>query len=248
MIIFVMGPAGSGKTSLVNKFSQWLKLNLEAEVGIINLDPAVDYLPYVADIDVREIVDARKLMREERLGPNGALIRAMEILSENSEKIVKSIEALKKDYIMVDTPGQLDMFVFHDFGEKILSNIDITKSVGIFLWDPKALISELNAADLFLLTLVVRFRLQMPIVPVVSKIDTVAVSGGVTFHDSLWKIVEKMEKQPGTLLELLHKVYNVLIEFSIPTRIVKVSSVTQEGFSELFSIIKEVFCVCGDLT
>lgn len=248
MIIFIMGPAGSGKTSLSGRFSTWLKSSLNADVGVVNLDPGVEYLPYIADIDVREIVDARKIMREERLGPSGSLLRAIEVLSVNAEKVIDKIISLEKDYIVVDTPGQLDMFVFHDFGEKIFRGINAYKTVGIFLWDPKSLKSETSAASLFLLTLVVRFRLQIPIVPVVSKVDTMVRDMGRTYYDSLSKIMERLKEEPGTLLEFLHKMYSVLKEFSIPTRVVKVSSITGEGFSELFSIVKEVFCVCGDLT
>ncbi|HIP65006.1 MAG TPA: GTPase, partial [Pyrodictium sp.] len=59
-IVFV-GPAGSGKSHLVDAFGDWLEFN-ELSVARVNLDPAAEWLPYEPDVDVREYVDARKVM------------------------------------------------------------------------------------------------------------------------------------------------------------------------------------------
>lgn len=49
---FVIGMAGSGKTTLVDALQQTLK-----NAFLVNLDPAVQQLPYTPDVDIREAVD-----------------------------------------------------------------------------------------------------------------------------------------------------------------------------------------------
>jgi len=62
--------AGSGKTTFMNQFSKQ-SLNNPNLVNLpymINLDPAVQYLPYVPRIDVRDTVDYKKVMKDNGLG------------------------------------------------------------------------------------------------------------------------------------------------------------------------------------
>ncbi|NAZ12383.1 MAG: hypothetical protein GU361_06675 [Desulfurococcales archaeon] len=249
MLVFIMGPAGVGKTTLTHKLGNWIKRNIDTDVGFVNLDPAVEFLPYNADVDARSIIDARELMIKEKLGPNGALLKAIEILEKNLDDLVIRIKELRRNYVIIDTPGQLDMFIFHDFGEKIVSALqEYERSVGIFLWEPSMLISPINAATLFLLTIIVRFRLNIPVVPAVSKIDLIGDQYRSTFYDSLAKIKEKLDKEAGAVSELISNIYTVLKEYSIPTRIIGVSSEKEIGFDLMYGLLKEVFCVCGDLT
>jgi len=53
MDVLFLGPAGSGKTSLISSFSNWIRNTQEKSVSCINLDPGVDCLPYEADFDIR---------------------------------------------------------------------------------------------------------------------------------------------------------------------------------------------------
>lgn len=58
-------------------------------------------------------------MRDEGLGPNGAVLKAMELLSK------AKIPMFKDDFVLVDTPGQLEVFAFHTSGPKILGQLPI---------------------------------------------------------------------------------------------------------------------------
>jgi len=49
-------------------------------------------------------------MVKEGLGPNGAMIRAMEILNEVKDKVVGQIISRSKDLVLIDTPGQSEVF------------------------------------------------------------------------------------------------------------------------------------------
>ncbi|HYA22468.1 MAG TPA: ATP/GTP-binding protein, partial [Thermoproteota archaeon] len=78
--LFLVGTAGSGKTTLAFSLAEWLgRKGIEAEV--LNLDPGVEYLPYDPIVDVREYVDVRELMRTKGLGPNSSLVLATDMLA-----------------------------------------------------------------------------------------------------------------------------------------------------------------------
>ncbi|MEM4474944.1 MAG: ATP/GTP-binding protein, partial [Fervidicoccaceae archaeon] len=61
--VLVVGPAGSGKTTLVKALGDWME-SLGISYCRVNLDPAVEWIPYSPDVDVREFVDARKVAEE----------------------------------------------------------------------------------------------------------------------------------------------------------------------------------------
>ena len=87
-VVFIVGTAGSGKSLLTSAFAEWLKM-AKQDVAILNLDPGVVTLPYTPDLDVREYVNIANIMEEYRLGPNGALIMAADLIAEQADTSVQ---------------------------------------------------------------------------------------------------------------------------------------------------------------
>ncbi len=164
-VVYMLGMAGAGKTTLTKSFSEWLKSRGEI-VKTVNLDPGVIELPYVLDFDVHEIVNLREVMQREKLGPNGALLRANEIMLNNIDSIVKRISVLRtfSSYILVDTLGQLELFAFRELGTKLISKLNVTGSVGIFIIDASSILKPSDAVMASLLTLAIRFHLDIDVV------------------------------------------------------------------------------------
>ena len=72
-VIFVVGTAGAGKSSLVTAYQRWARF-LEVDVMAINLDPGAERVHYDPEFDVRDLVSLSDVMSEYDLGPNGAQI------------------------------------------------------------------------------------------------------------------------------------------------------------------------------
>ena len=72
-LLYFVGPAGAGKSTLVASLQEWLTLQ-RFEGLALNLDPGAETLPYSAAIDVRERFTLRDVMAEYGLGPNGAQV------------------------------------------------------------------------------------------------------------------------------------------------------------------------------
>lgn len=73
-IYFVVGMAGSGKTSVVNQLKKRI-----SNAFVVNLDPAVYDVPYFPDIDIRQSVNYDELISQRGLGPNGAILVALNL-------------------------------------------------------------------------------------------------------------------------------------------------------------------------
>ena len=64
--IYFVGTAGSGKSTLVHAYKEWLDYN-GIDAITVNLDPGSDMIPYTADIDIREWVNLQEVMDEYNL-------------------------------------------------------------------------------------------------------------------------------------------------------------------------------------
>lgn len=103
----VLGMAGSGKTTLMQRINVHIHQN-RLPSYIINLDPAVRTVPYGCNIDIRDTVNYKEVMKQYQLGPNGGIMTALNLFSTKFDQVMNLIEKRADDltHIFVDTPGQ----------------------------------------------------------------------------------------------------------------------------------------------
>ncbi|MDW8011073.1 MAG: ATP/GTP-binding protein [Sulfolobales archaeon] len=172
-MLFIAGPAGSGKSLLTSTLSTWIE-RFEYSVCKVNLDPASELLPYVPDVDARRYVNARELMIRRGLGPNGALLASMDELLNYVVDIKTEIEDCRADYVLVDLPGQLEVIAFRLLGPRLLHELaEGSNAAVIFLIDARLVSKMYSAYSLLLLALSTMYRLNLPMVLAVNKIDLV---------------------------------------------------------------------------
>ena len=223
MKLVFIGPAGSGKTTLVWKFGNYLE-RLGYEISRINLDCAVENLPYKASFDIRDFFTLSDIMRKFNLGPNGALMKSVELIFRYRKEIEKHFD---KDFILVDTPGQLELSLFH---KKKLTDIFSERGICIFLIPADLIRSSKDYYFLRLLEIAVRYRVNMPCIYTISKAD----------------LIKKFPKLKRFRDDLSEVIYEVLRKVEHSQRIINLS-MYGKGFEELLSMVYESFCICGDL-
>lgn len=108
----VIGPPGSGKTTYCNAMKEFLQ-ETGRKVSIVNLDPANDRLLYECDVDISELITLEDAMDKLKLGPNGGLVYCMEFLEKNIEWLHTKLSNVKEHYILLDCPGQVELFTHH---------------------------------------------------------------------------------------------------------------------------------------
>jgi len=168
--VFIIGTAGSGKSMLTSAFNDWLKMSKQ-DVSVVNLDPGVLTLPYSPDVDIRDYIDIESLMEEYGLGPNGALIMAADLIADKIEEISKEIEDLRSDIVLVDTPGQMELFAFRASGPYIANELTRENKAIVYLFDAVFSVNPLNYVSNLFLSAAVYNRFLQPQVHLLSKCD-----------------------------------------------------------------------------
>ncbi len=232
--IVVTGHAGSGKSLLTEKFSAYLE-RMGYRVAMINLDPASPPR-YSADRDIRSFVRTEEVMIKHSLGINGALLKSMEIGIEHLKELTVDDSY---DFIIYDTPGQLELFVFTEFGENLVKNLE-SKSVCVFLVDSSRVNSPIHYAAAISQSAVVSMMLGIPSIAAFNKTDVMEVR-------ELEYYMKKI-KDEGVLGEYFEGLLRFVELTSIIYRPLRISAKTEHGFYELYTALNEVFCACGDLS
>jgi len=170
MILAFIGTAGSGKTTLTRAFGRYLE-ERGYTVGYVNLDTGVKKLPYSPDVDVREDVTAWELM-EEGLGPNGAIVGSYDRLLPKAGEYAGRILRLDSggDYVLMDTPGQMETFLFHDFGLRLMENLPDV--LAVYLFGPEILRKPSDYCFARFFGLMIDLRLGTTTVPALTKVDS----------------------------------------------------------------------------
>ena len=246
-MIFI-GPAGCGKTSLTKTFGEWSEQELGMSIAYVNLDPGVLDLPYTPDYDVRELVTVDRLMREEGLGPNGAMVKASEIMDENIESIAGDIASLDADLRLIDTPGQMELFLFRPMGPRLSEAISKNSpSITVYISDPSLASNPSGLAISLSMALITWLRLSTPTVPVINKIDVLREDLDKLLTDpSILR--ESLSREEGLVADLATEYMSLVEDLLKSMRIVKVSAKTGEGMPALYDLIHEALCECGDLS
>ena len=247
--VLVLGTAGSGKTQLSYNYVSWLRRG-GTDAKVVNLDPGAEVTPFDPDWDIRKIISVNDLMMRERLGPNGAMLRAAEQMLTESRRIVAGLKSLGGEYVVVDTPGQIELFVFHSSGPRLVSEFNgIARTVGVFLLDPVLTGDPANLAAALAQSVVVRVRLNIPLVIVASKSDLNSRKDLARMLSDADYLASRVEREStGSAAEAAAVLVDVIRKLPWSQRAVSVSSVTRDGFEDLHGLLHEAFCACGDLT
>jgi len=179
--IVVVGAPGAGKSTCCAALARLMEA-MHRPFAVVNLDPAnEDSLPYTASIDVRALIRVEDVMERDgdALGPNGALVFCMEFLEKHVDWLVDALGQLDPETtVILDCPGQVELYTHYHSVRNILSNLQreglVVCALQMFdvLWcaDPSTFISVL------LTGLTTLMHLELPIISVLSKLDTLGKS------------------------------------------------------------------------
>lgn len=248
--LYVAGTAGSGKSTFCSALSKWMN-DYGYDYSLVNLDPGAEYLPYEPNFDVREVLDIPSVMEEHHLGPNGAQIAAADLMAVNFEDIAEHISALPGDYIIIDTPGQIELFAFRAASRKILEGLNMKRSAIAFVLDPGMCMKAADFVSQTLLAATVHVRFPVPFINILSKIDLIEdedldrILKWSTDDDALITslINEGIENDLGMNTEI----FKVMNDMGLYRAMTPVSSTENFGLDEVYNILQNTFAGGEDL-
>ena len=170
IFVYFIGTAGSGKSTLTHNFQKWMEMG-SLDAITVNLDPGAENLPYEPDVDIRDWISLKEVMETYKLGPNGAQIACADMLALNTSDVKKSIESFKTNYVLLDTPGQLELFVFREAGKYIVEFLKPQRSIIAYLLDHALAKTASGFVSQLLLSFSANFRLNQPQINILSKAD-----------------------------------------------------------------------------
>lgn len=59
---------------------------------VINLDPAVINVPFESNIDIRDSVNYKEVMKQYNLGPNGGILTSLNLFATKVDQVVSLLE------------------------------------------------------------------------------------------------------------------------------------------------------------
>ena len=240
--IFISGTAGSGKSLLTSKLYEYYTKN-GAFAAILNLDPGVENMPYACDVDVRDYVDYVSIMQKYDLGPNGALVMANDLIATKIDEIQNEVNRVNPDYLIVDTPGQIELFAYRSSGPFLVEHISSEEKMSIFLFDGALITTPVNFVSIALLATSIKLRLNLPTVNVLTKTDLIGIKlkDILQWTTSLSTLENAIYKEAGG--ETYTLTTNILRGLNLggfAQGLIPISNVTGDGFVNLEAALSRI--------
>jgi len=240
--IFIVGTAGAGKSLLTSRIFDYYTRN-GAFVGILNLDPGVENLPYTCDVDVRDYVDIVSIMKQYDLGPNGAMIIASDLIASKIEQIQSDVDNVNPDYLIVDTPGQMELFAYRTSGPFFVQNFNAEQKIALFLYDGVLVTTPTNFVSVALLATSIKLRLNLPHVNVLTKTDLIEdkISDILKWSSSLTSLEDAIAKHAdGENYTLVTNILRGLNLGGFSQGLIPVSNASGDGMVNLEAALSRI--------
>ncbi|MFW9832505.1 MAG: ATP/GTP-binding protein [Candidatus Thorarchaeota archaeon] len=242
---FIVGTAGSGKSLLTASLEKWL-VGSDLSVTVVNLDPGVDSPPYTSDVDIREYVDYGEIMSSFGLGPNGALVASLDMAVSSVNDIRDEIIDTDRDYVIVDCPGQMELFAYRNSGPLMVSNLGgDDPSLSLYLLDSNIARTPTGYLSSTLLGISINIRFSLPQLNVLSKPDILSkeeVERIVEWGFETYMLEEALENSAeGLRREYSKSILQMLESLDTATGSIPVSAKEMTGMDVLYGEMQRIF-------
>lgn len=247
--VICIGMAGSGKTTFMQRLNSHIRSKKEVPY-VINLDPAVLRVPYGANIDIRDSIKYKKVMENYQLGPNGAIVTSLNLFSTKIDQVIKLVEKKRDthDFCIIDTPGQIECFVWSASGSIITESFASTfPTVIAYIVDTPRNSSPTTFMSNMLYACSILYKTKLPMIIVFNKTDVKKsdfAKEWMTDFEAFQQAVREDQDSNGDfgmgsgyMSSLVNSMSLMLEEFYSTLDVVGVSSFTGEGFDDFLDAV-----------
>ena len=229
----VIGMAGSGKTTLMQRLNANLHES-KTPYYLINLDPAVLETPFGANIDVRDTVNYREVMKQYQLGPNGGILTALNFFATRFEQVLKLVEARRTAqmeradplrYVMLDPPGQIEIFTWSASGQTITESLaSAMPTCVVYVVDTPRCQNAVTFMSNMLYACSILYKMKLPLVVVFNKTDVASCDTCMAWMQDFEAFQQALQQEKSYMGTLAQSMALMLEEGSSVTKTVSVAS------------------------
>lgn len=243
--MFFVGTAGSGKSLLTASLEKWL-VSSEMSSTVVNLDPGVEMPPYTSDVDIREYVNYGEIMQEFGLGPNGALVASLDMAVSHVKDIREEIEEIGSDYVLVDCPGQMEIFAYRNSGPLMVSSLhQQDPGLSLYLLDSNIARQPAGYLSSMLLGMSINIRFGLPQLNLLSKSDILTeneIEDIITWSEEPYLLQDALDaSSSGLIREFSGAVLRMLHDMGGGPTIIPTSGKKITGFETLYGEFQRIF-------
>jgi len=189
-------------------------------------------------------------MKQYNLGPNGAILTALNLFTTKFDQVLDLVEkrAESVDYVIIDTPGQIEIFTWSASGAIITDAVaSALPTVIAYVVDTPRTVAPATFMSNMLYACSILYKTKLPFIVVFNKIDVEPHAFALewmrdfeTFQEALasHQSTTDDEGAPTYMNSLMNSMSLVLDEFYKHLKSVGVSSMTGEGVAEFFEAVE----------
>lgn len=259
--IVCIGMAGSGKTTFMQRINNYLHIN-NKKPYVLNLDPAVLNVPFEPNIDIRDSINYKEVMKQYNLGPNGGILTSLNLFATKIDQIINLLEkranptdtkTVAPQHFLVDTPGQIEVFVWSASGSILLESLASSfPTVIAYIIDTPRTHSTSTFISNMLYACSILYKTKLPMILVFNKTDVQDADFAKEWMTDFEKFQEALQEETdkgvfggdgfgggsGYMSSLLNSMSLMLEEFYSHLEMVAVSSMTGDGVDEFFDAVE----------
>ncbi|PLB42464.1 putative ATP binding protein [Aspergillus candidus] len=266
--VVCVGMAGSGKTTFMQRINAHLHSQNKIPY-VVNLDPAVHSVPFESNIDIRDSINYKEVMRQYNLGPNGGILTSLNLFATKVDQIIALLEkrtapnpetptAKPIEHVLVDTPGQIEVFVWSASGSIFLETLASSfPTVIAYVIDTPRTSSTSTFMSNMLYACSILYKTKLPMILVFNKTDVQDAEFAkewMTDFDAFQQALRQEEDTgafgteggtggfgagSGYMGSLLNSMSLMLEEFYSHLNVVGVSSMTGDGIEDFFTAVED---------
>lgn len=249
---------------------------------VLNLDPAVHSVPFESNIDIRDSISYKEVMKQYSLGPNGGILTSLNLFATKVDQIMSILEkrTLPQDpetetetetnpnptppakpikHVLLDTPGQIEVFVWSASGSILLESLASSfPTVIAYVIDTPRTSSTSTFMSNMLYACSILYKTKLPMILVFNKTDVKDAEFAKEWMTDFEAFQAALAQEEGAgtfggegplgggggggsgyMGSFLNSMSLMLEEFYRHLNVVGVSSMTGDGVPEFFEAVEE---------